>query len=81
MFCHFFNKYSHNALTNNFLILQHPAEKGDFQKKNTEMHVDLHRNFSGLAYATDPDKVSKDMASLVACTRKNIFWLEDADFL
>jgi len=37
------------------------------------MHVALRRNFSGPVYATDPVKVSKDAASLVACTQKKIF--------
>jgi len=41
MFRHFFNKYSHNVLTNNFLTHWHPAEKGNFQKK--------HRNARGFA--------------------------------
>jgi len=33
----------------------------------------LRRNFSGLVCSTDPVKVSKDAASLLACTRKKIF--------
>jgi len=39
------------------------------------MHVALRANFSGSVNATDPVKVSKDAVSLVACTRKKIFWL------
>jgi len=51
-----------------------------FPRKNTETHVALHGNFSGPVSATDLVKVSKDAASLVACTQKNV-WLEGADFL
>ena len=39
-----------------------------FPRKNTEMHVALHRNFSGPVWVTDLVKVSKDMASLLVCT-------------
>jgi len=40
----------------------------------------LRRNFSGLVSATDLVEVSKDVASLLACTQKN-FLLRGADFL
>jgi len=63
------------------LTLWHPAAFGDFRVKNTEMHVALCENFSSPVSATDLVKVSKDAASLVACTRKRIFWLGGADFL
>jgi len=33
----------------------------------------LRGNFSGLVSATNPIKVSKDVASLVACTLKKFF--------
>jgi len=35
--------------------------------------VALRRNFSGPVCSTDLVKVSKDVASLLDCTRKNIF--------
>jgi len=38
-------------------------------------------NFSGLGSATDLVKGSKDAASLLVCTRKNIFCLGITDFL
>jgi len=41
----------------------------------------LHGNFSGPVCAADPVKVSKDSASLPACTRKKIVCLGGADFL
>jgi len=34
------------------------------------MHVALRGNFSGLVCSTNPVKVSKDVASLLVCTRK-----------
>jgi len=43
---------------------------GISKKKNTKKHAALRGNYSGPAYATDPVKVSKYTASLVACTRK-----------
>jgi len=43
------------------------------------MHIVLNGNFSGPAYATDPVKVSRDAASLAACTRKN-FLVEGCGF-
>jgi len=47
---------------------------GDFREKNTETHVALRGNFSGPVNVTDSVKVSKDTASLVACTRKKFFY-------
>jgi len=40
----------------------------EFCEKTSELHLALHRNFSGLVSATDPVKTSKDSASLVVCT-------------
>jgi len=57
------------------------AKIGDFWEKNTERHVALWENFSGPVSTTDLVNGSKDVASLVACTQWNIFWLEDVDFL
>jgi len=37
------------------------------------MHVALRGNFSGLVCSTNPVKVSKDVASLLVCTRKKMF--------
>jgi len=53
---------------------------GISEKKNIETHVALHGNFSGLVSATNLVKVSQDAASLVACTRKQIFCLGVAVF-
>jgi len=41
----------------------------------------LHRNISTPVRVTDLVEVSKDAASLLACTRKKIFWLGGAGFL
>ena len=50
------------------------AAFGDFwKKKTTETHVALHGNFSRLVSATGLVKASKDAASLLVCTQKNIF--------
>jgi len=49
--------------------------------KPTRSHVDLHGNFSGPVSATDQVKSSKDLASLVVCTRKNFLVPGIADFL
>jgi len=43
-----------------------------FSRKNTETQVALSGNFSSLVCATDPVKGSKDAASLLVCTRKNV---------
>jgi len=53
------------------LTLWHLAAFGDFHEKNTETHVALRGNFSSPVSATNPVKVSKYAANLVACTRKN----------
>jgi len=37
------------------------------------MHVVLRGNFSGPVCSTDPINVSKDVASLLVCTRKKFF--------
>jgi len=44
-------------------------------------HVALRGNFSGLVCCTDPVKVSKNVASLLVCTRKKVFWLGNAGWL
>jgi len=44
-------------------------------EKTAGSHVALRGNFSSSVSATDLVKSSKDSASLVVCTRKNIFWL------
>jgi len=41
--------------------------------KTAGLHVALCKNFSGPVRATDPDKSSKDLASLLVCTRKSFF--------
>jgi len=40
------------------------------------MHMALRGNFSGPVCFTDPVKVSKDAASLLVCTKKNIVCLK-----
>jgi len=55
------------------LTLWRPATFGDFWEKNIETHMALRGNFSGLVSATDLVKSAKDVASLVACTRKKFF--------
>jgi len=42
--------------------------------------VALRRNFSGPVCSTEPAKVSKDAASLLACTRKKKFLLRGCGF-
>jgi len=41
--------------------------------KTAGSHVALRWNFSGPVSATDPVKISKDLASLEVCTRKKFF--------
>ena len=41
----------------------------------------LRGNLSGPVCSTDPVKVSKDVPSLLVCTRKNIFCLGSTGFL
>jgi len=43
------------------------------RKKAAGSHVALRENISAPMWATDLVEVSKDMASLVVCTRKKIF--------
>jgi len=57
------------------LTVWRPAAFGDFQEKNREKHVALCKNFSGPLNATDPVKGSKNVASLLACIRKKLFFL------
>jgi len=44
------------------------------------MHVALHGNISAPVWDTDLVEMSKDAASLLVCTRKNIFCLGDVVF-
>jgi len=62
------------------LTLWRPVAFGDFRKK-TLKHMWLRGNFSGLVCSTDLIKVSKDAASLLVCTWKNIFCLGGSFFL
>ena len=50
-----------------------PAAFGDFRKKNAWTHVALLGNISAPVRATDLVEASKDVASLLVCTRKKIF--------
>jgi len=43
------------------------------RQKTTGLHVALRRNISATVQVTDLVEVSKDVTSLVACTRKKIF--------
>jgi len=52
-----------------------------FSKKKRLNARGLCGNFSGPKCTTDQEKVSKDAASQVDCTRKKIFCLGDAGFL
>jgi len=49
--------------------------------KTAGSHVALCLNFSGLVNVIDPVKSSKDLLSLVVCTRKKFFRLGYVDFL
>ena len=69
--------FCNNNLT---VTLWRPSAFGDFWEKNTETHVVLRGNFSSPESATDPVKISKDVASLAACTWKN-FLLGGCGFL
>jgi len=62
------------------LTLSRPVMFEDFAPKNGS-HVALHEHNSGAESGRELFKGSKDSASLLVCTRKNIFWLGDADFL
>jgi len=71
---HDFQVQIFHALVQKVLTLWCLAEIEDFwEKNNTETHVALRGNFSGLVSATGPVKGSKDAASLLVCTRKNFF--------
>jgi len=61
------------------LTLWHPAAFRDFWEKNTETHMALRGNFSGLVSGTKPVSLRRRV-SLVTCTRKK-FWLGVVDFL
>jgi len=61
------------------LTLWYPAAFGDFREINTKTHVTLRGNFSALVWVADLVKVLKDVASLLVCTRKKIFWLGVAE--
>jgi len=54
------------------LTLSRLAKIGNSRTKTTGSHVALRGNFSGLISATDPVKGSKDAASLLVCTHKNV---------
>ena len=45
------------------------------RKKTAGSHVALRWNISAPVRVTDLVEVSKDLASLVVCTRTEIFWL------
>jgi len=45
-----------------------------YSEKKSLMHVALRGYFSGPVCSTDPVKVSKDVASLLVCTRKKTFF-------
>jgi len=49
------------------------ADFSKFRKKTAGSHEDLHGNISAPVQVTDLVEVSKDAASLVVCTLKNIF--------
>jgi len=62
------------------LTLWRPAAFGDFRKKNNaSTHVALRRNISDVR-VTNLVEASKDVASLLTCTRKKFFCLEDVFF-
>jgi len=50
-------------------------------KKTSESHVALRARNSGTKSGRELFRGSKDVASLLACTRKNFFWLGMADVL
>jgi len=51
------------------------------RKKTADSHVALHGNISAPVRVTDLVKASKDVASLVVCTRKKSVCLGGAGFL
>jgi len=52
-----------------------------FHKETAGSHVALCGNISAPVQVTDLVEVSKEVASLVVCTRKKIFWLGGCGFL
>jgi len=57
--------------------LWHP----DSRAKTTGSHMVLRARNSGAESGSELFKGSKDVASLLVCTRKKIFWLGGVDFL
>jgi len=53
----------------------HPAALRDFCARTTGLHMILSTSSSGTANARQLFKGSKEAASILVCTRKNIFWL------
>jgi len=50
-----------------------PVDSAIFGKKTAKTHVSLRRNISANVRVTDLVQVSKDVDSLLVCTRKNFF--------
>jgi len=69
--------YTHKMLKTYNINTLGSGQIGNSHAKTTGSHVALRRNFSGLVSASD----QKDVASLLVCTLKKIFWLGGADFL
>jgi len=63
------------------LTLWRPAGFRDSRAKTTGSHVALHAHNSSAESGRELFKGSKDAESLLVCTWKKIFWLEDVDFL
>jgi len=63
------------------LTLRRPASFEDSRAKTTGSHVALLTHNSGGESGRELFKGSKDVASLLVCTHKKIFWLGGADFL
>jgi len=55
------------------LTLSHPAAFGDLWGKNTEMHMALRGNFSGIRYR--PGQSLKIRSKPCSLHSKKIFWL------
>ena len=62
------------------VTLSCPASFGDFHIRTTGSHVALRALNSGTESGGELFKGSKDMASLLVCTWKYIFWLGSRDF-
>jgi len=56
-----------------FLTHWCPAGFGDFHTRTTGLHVAVHVRSSGAVSGRELFKGSKDVASLLVCTRKKIF--------